>query len=105
MNISSNGMGKMNNSFADSDNEIKRYIRILKKRKWVILTTFLTVFVAWLGYVIVYDSAPVYSASALLHFQDSRGQVLNAEGGEKVNESKAAWLEISSLLTQVVEEL
>ena len=32
MNISSNGMGKMNNSFADSDNEIKRYIRILKKR-------------------------------------------------------------------------
>lgn len=105
MNISSNGMGKMNNSFADSDNEIKRYIRILKKRKWVIVATFLTVFVAWLGYVIVYDSAPVYSASALLHFQDSRGQVLNAEGGEKVNESKAAWLEISSLLAQVVEEL
>lgn len=106
MNISSNGQRKLNNSFAENENEVKRYLRIAKKRKWVIIITFLTVFFGWLGYVIVFGSSPTYSATALLHFQNSGEDLaIGGEGGSKTNESKATWLETNRLIGQVVEEL
>lgn len=108
MNLNKNGQSKLNptNSFADSESEIKKYLRILKRRKWLIFFTFAVVFAAWVGYIILYDSQPVYTARTLLHFQDARQiGALDAESGRKINESRVTTLTTNKLLGTVVEEL
>ena len=108
MNLNKNGQSKLSptNSFADSENEIKKYLRILKRRKWLIFFTFAVVFAAWVGYVILYDSQPVYTARTLLHFQDARQiGALDAESGRKINESRVTTLTTNKLLGTVVKEL
>ena len=72
MNLSSNGQNKMNAGFVEGESEIKKYLRVIKRRKWTILVTFSILFLIWLGYVVTYDSQPLYETSALLHFQNPR---------------------------------
>ncbi len=93
-------------NFAENDSEIKKYLRILKKRKWLIVAISLVVFAVWTTYVILYDSQPIYVARALLHFQDAnRMGALDAESGRKINESRVTTLTTNKLLGSVVEDL
>lgn len=105
MNLSNNGMKKPHGAFAEGESEIKKYLRILKRRKILISTTFLAVFLGWLGYVILYDSYPVYSSSVLLYFQNPRTMSAVEEKGQTVNASRITFLETNSLLGQIVQEL
>lgn len=105
MNLSNNGQNKANAGFVESESEIKKYLRVIKRRKWTILVTFSIVFVIWLGYVIVYDSQPIYETSALLHFQNPRTMSAVEERGKTINTSRITFLETNSLVGQVVEEL
>ncbi len=106
MNLSNNnGMKKPHGAFAEGENEIKKYLRILKRRKILISTTFLAVFLGWLGYVSLYDSYPVYSSSVLLYFQNPRTMSAVEEKGQTVNASRITFLETNSLLGQIVQEL
>ncbi len=108
MNLNKNGQDKLNppNAFDESGSEIKKYLRILKRRKWLISLTAAVVFAAWVGYIILYDSQPVYTAKTLLHFQDARRiGAIDAESGRKINESRVTTLTTNKLLGTVVEEL
>mgnify|MGYP005725493455 CR=1 FL=1 len=105
MNLHGNGHQHSNN-FAQEDNEIKKYLRILNKRKWLIIIIFLVVSAAWVTYVVFYESKPIYTTKALLHFQDAKklGEI-DGQGGRKVNESRVTTLTTNKLLGMVVQEL
>lgn len=105
MSISNNGQGRPAGGFVEAESEIKKYLRILKKRKWLITTTFCTVFLIWLGYVMVYDSQPIYTSSALLYFQNPRTMSAVEERGRNLNTSRITYLETNRLLGQIVDEL
>lgn len=105
MNLNNNGQNKAIVGFVESESEVKKYLRVIKRRKWSILLTFFIIFVIWLGYVVVYDSQPVYETSALLHFQNPRTMSAIEEKGKTINTSRITFLETNSLLGQVVEEL
>jgi uncharacterized protein involved in exopolysaccharide biosynthesis len=49
MNLSNNGQSKITaqGGFAESESEIKKYLRILKRRKWLIIATLLLVSLGW----------------------------------------------------------
>ena len=107
MNINANGHRRgTGNSFVEPENEIKKYLRILRKRLWLILSVFVLVFAGWVGYVAMYDSQPLYTAETLLHFQDARKVgALDGDNGRRVNESRVTTLTTNKLMEQVVEEL
>jgi tyrosine-protein kinase Etk/Wzc len=107
MNLSNNGQSKVHpqGGFAEGENEIKKYLRILKRRKWLILATLLIVSLGWVVYVVLYESQPVYSSSALLHFQNPKEMSAVESGGRTFNTSRMTFLETNSLLGQIVEEL
>jgi tyrosine-protein kinase Etk/Wzc len=107
MNLSNNGQSKITaqGGFAESESEIKKYLRILKRRKWLIIATLLLVSLGWTIYVILYDSQPVYSTDALLHFQNPKDMSAVETAGRTYNTSRMTFLETNSLLGQIVEEL
>ncbi len=86
--------------------EIKKYLKILKKRKILIISIFLVVFIAWLGYVFAFKSRPVYTSTAILTFQDPRTMsAVNVTERGSINASKASLITSNLLLGQVVEKL
>lgn len=104
MAMTSNGPGTMSENFAEL--EIKKYLRLLKKRKWLVAITSLIVFMGWLAFVIMYQSRPTYSATTLVHFQDKRSMsAVEGRPGMPESLSKATLLETNRLLGQIVEEL
>lgn len=105
MNLSNNGMKKPHGGFAEGESEIKKYLRILNRRKMLISLTALAVFLVWVAYVILYDSHPVYSSSVLLYFQNPRTMSAVEEKGQTINASRITFLETNSLLGQIVQEL
>lgn len=100
-----NGNGTVaKNATASAEQEIKRYLRLVSKRKWWILMTFIVVFGAWTAYVITYQSRPKYTATALLTFQDP--QKFSAVAGKtSINLGIASLITSNSLLGSVVETL
>jgi tyrosine-protein kinase Etk/Wzc len=107
MKNNANGQNRnMKNAFVEPENEIKKYLRVLKKRKFMILSTFLVTFAAWIAYVIMFDSQPLYTASVVLHFQDARKVgAIDGEGGRKINESRVTTLTTTTLMEEIVNEL
>lgn len=86
--------------------EIKKYLKILKKRKILIISIFLVVFIAWLGYVFAFKSRPIYTSTAILTFQDPRTMsAVNVTERRSINASKASLITSNLLLGQVVEKL
>ena len=106
MNAHGNGHRQMHNNFVQEESEVKKYLRMLNKRKWLIIITFLIVSAGWISYVAIYESKPVYTAKALLHFQDAKklGEI-DGVGGQKINESRVTTLTTNKLLGKVVDEL
>lgn len=106
MNVQKNGRGNAHGSFVEPENEIKKYLRMLRKRKWLIFSVATIVFVLWSALMIFIGSKPVYTAHTLLHFQDASS--MSAVGGEDrrgVNSSRVNFLESSAVLGPVVEQL
>lgn len=91
-------------SFVDTENEMKKYLRILKKRKWMIMLVTALVFLGWLGFVIMYQSKPVYESSAFLRFEGQE-QVGALERVREDSDSRTAIMRTNTLLSKVVDEL
>ncbi|MGH1362017.1 MAG: polysaccharide biosynthesis tyrosine autokinase [Calditrichia bacterium] len=104
MNTYANGQSPGPGGFVDSENEMKKYLRILKKRKWMIMLVTALVFLGWLGFVIMYQSKPVYLSSAFLRFE-GQDQVGGLERGREDSDSRTAILRTNTLLGKVVDEL
>jgi tyrosine-protein kinase Etk/Wzc len=103
---------KGNNIFTDkhssaqvqTEQEIMRYLKLVYKRKWLILITFLTTFLFWMIYSIIFQSQPTYTAKALLTFEDPRSlSAVPSERGSNIG--KAELLKSISLLTKVINIL
>lgn len=103
---------KGNNILTDShsgsqvhtDHDIMRYLKLVYKRKWLILITFLITFFFWMVYTIVFQSQPIYTATALLTFEDPRSlSAVSSDQGSNVG--KAQLLKSVSLLTKVINIL
>ncbi|GAB4368369.1 MAG: polysaccharide biosynthesis tyrosine autokinase [Calditrichia bacterium] len=89
-----------------TENEIKKYIEIVKKRKWWVVTVFIFVYLIWLAFIITSQSKPVYTSHALLTFQDPRSMTPLSEIGRGTrNASKGSLIKTNLLLGQVVEKL
>ncbi len=99
----SNGQGQTPQT---TEGEIKKYLRILKKRKWVIAITAFITFVFWIITVILFLGSPTYTSTALLTFQDPRSMsALGTTERRPVNAGKASLIKTNRLLGKVVEDL
>jgi capsular exopolysaccharide synthesis family protein len=96
--------GSNSASQVHADNDIMRYLKLVYKRKWLILITFLVAFFFWMAYTVMFQSQPTYTATALLTFEDPRNlsAVSNDQGS---NIGKAQLLKSVSLLTKVINIL
>lgn len=95
----------INNLQGGSSFDIKKYIRMIKRRKLFIVLTFFIVFVATLLAALKFGPARIYSTNALLQFEDRRAlSGMNARGRPE-NDSKLGVLTTRSFLNKVVSEL
>ncbi len=101
-----NGNNGLGHTPPSTENEIKKYLRILKKRKWVIAITAAITFVFWLVLVVMFLGSPTYTSTALLTFQDPRSMsALGTTERRPVNAGKASLIKTNRLLGKVVEDL
>jgi capsular exopolysaccharide synthesis family protein len=100
----SNNHSTKNSGTTDQSEQLKKYIKIIKKRKWsIVITTFVVLFL-WSAYVFLFQSRPLYSSSALLLFQDPRGLSAVEDNLKEYNTSKVTLLETNRLLGQIVDQ-
>jgi len=107
MNSNTNNGGNLPPSaFNSPENEIKKYLRIIKKRKWQILLTTLVLFLGWFAYIFVTQGGPLYQSTVLLSFQDPRTMSAVEVGTRRnVNAGKVRLIKTNVLLSQIVEDL
>ncbi|RMF57182.1 MAG: polysaccharide biosynthesis tyrosine autokinase [Calditrichaeota bacterium] len=87
-----------------AEQEIKKYLRILKKRKWVILTVWFVLFLIWEVFISFFSKGPLYTAKTLLSYQDPR--TMSALEGRVVNyKSPMNLITSNKVLGEVIEEL
>jgi len=84
--------------------EIKRYLRIAQKRKWLILISSTIILFVWVVYAITFQSQPVYTATALLTFEDPRN-ISAVTDYRSSNIGKAGLIKSTSLLNDVTKIL
>lgn len=84
--------------------EIKRYLRLAQKRKWLILISAAIILFIWLVYTVTFQSRPVYTATALLTFEDPRN-ISAVTDYRSSNIGKAGLIKSTSLLNDVVKIL
>lgn len=101
-----NGKAPSRRIVTGAEQEVFRYLRIIRKRKTVIAITAFVVLAIWLGFIVAFQATPVYESSVILTFQDTKNTSV-AEGGRKkdVNWSRASLVLTHSLLSKVVEKL
>ncbi len=85
--------------------DFRRIILIIRKRKNVILISFVTVFVLWTLFVIKFQSSQRYEASTLLHFQNAKSISAVSERGTPQGISRLKLLKTRSFLSKVVLDL
>jgi len=90
---------------AENAFDYKRYIRLIKRKKWVILAIFSVVFVVWTALAIKMGPRPIYKTNALLQFEDRRSISALESRGRQENEAKVGLLMSRSFLGQVVDKL
>lgn len=84
--------------------DFAKYFRLLKRKKWTILTIFGVVFLVWMLGAIKLGPRPTYQTSALLQFEDRRAlSALDARGRPEY-EGKIGILMSRNFLTKVVEK-
>ncbi len=102
-NNKNNGFGQVS---GQTESEIKKYLRILQKRKWIIISTSIVFFWFWMAFVIVFQGKPTYTSTVLLTFQDPRSMsAVGVVERRPVNVGKASLIKTNLLLGQVVESL
>lgn len=84
--------------------EIKRYLRIAQKRKLLILISATIILFVWVAYTITFQSKPVYTATALLTFEDPRN-ISAVTDYRSSNIGKAGLVKSTSLLNDVAKIL
>ena len=92
----------------EPESEVKKYLRILKKRKWLIIIVTILITLAWAAFVAVTGLKPVYQAYTTLHFRDTERSSATAERlnrGRHANEARVTFLKTAAVLGQVVERL
>lgn len=102
---SNNNPTGISNHTVQTEHEIKRFLKIAKKRKWLILFAFLSLFSFWTAYVITFQSSPKYTASALLTFEDPRDVSALSQDKRANIVGKAGLIKSTSLLATVIKEL
>lgn len=101
-----NGANLKASPTGSTENEIKKYLRIARKRKWLIFVTFLFGLMAWIAFVLVSQGGPLYESTVLLSFQDPRTMSAVEQGGRRnLNVGKASLMKTNVLLGEVVEKL
>ncbi len=85
--------------------DYKRYIRLIKRKKWLILTIFSVVFVLWTVLAVKFGPRPFYKTNALLQFEDRRSISALEARGRQENEAKVGLLMSRSFLGSVVDKL
>ncbi len=90
------------------ENEIQKYLRILKKRKWLILITFLVMSLLTTTYVVLFGGGPTYTAETLLTFQNPN-EISAVEGTTRGrggnNAARLQMITSNRLLGKVVSEM
>ncbi len=96
----------VNNSLqGGSSFDLKKFIRMVKRRKWFVGITFFIVFIVTLLAAFKFGPQRIYSTNALLQFEDRRAlSGMNARGRPE-NDSKIGVLMSRSFLHKVVSEL
>lgn len=56
----------------DGASDIKRYFRLIRRKKWTILIITSVVFVLWMALAIKFGPRPIYETNALIQFEDRR---------------------------------
>jgi tyrosine-protein kinase Etk/Wzc len=88
-----------------SEQEIKKYLKLFRKRMWLIISTSIICSLMWAAFVYFFTSDPTYESSALLSFQDpQRLSAVSSERGSATM-ATASLLHSNTLLTEVVKEL
>ncbi len=101
-----NGNDNIGPTPPSTENEIKKYLRILRKRKWVIVITGIITLVLWLITVVMFLGTPTYTSTALLTFQDPRSMSALGTGPRRpINAGRASLIKTNRLLGKVVEDL
>ncbi len=99
-------IGSSNNNLNSSSTlDIKKYIRLIKRKKWLITTTFLCVFLVSFIILLQYGPKPIYTASAMLQLNDTRVLSGMESRGRQQNDSKIAMIMSRPFLNSVVEKL
>ncbi len=87
---------------SESSFDIKKYIRLFKRKKWTLLAVFSVTFIIVLGAALHFGPQQLYSTTALLQFDDKRAlSGMNARGRQE-NDSKLGVLMSRSFLKRVV---
>jgi len=85
--------------------DFRRYFRLIKRKKWVILAIFSVVFVVWMGLAIKLGPRPIYTTDALLQFEDRRALSAMEARGRQQNEGKIGLLMSRNFLGRVIDKL
>ncbi len=88
--------------------ELKKYIKLLLKRKKLIVATAFAFLLVWAVYVYKFKSTPLYETRVTLAFEDPRqmGDINEVRGkSNKENESTASLIKTRVLLANVIKEL
>lgn len=97
---------EMNNSLqSESSFDLKKYLRMVKRRKWFIGTTFFIIFVLTFLAAFKFGPKRIYTTNALLQFEDTRALSGLNSRGRLDNDSKIGVLMSRSFLNKVVSEL
>jgi len=93
-------------SAVNNENDLKKYLKILLKRKWSFLIASIVGLLGWSFFVVLFQDSITYKSTVLLSFQDPRS--LSAVGDfprRRYNVDKASLIKTNTLLGEVVERL
>jgi len=88
-----------------SEQEIRKYLKLFRKRIWLIISTSVICSLMWAAFVYFFTNDPSYQSSTLLSFQDpQRLSAVSSERGS-ANMATASLLHSNTVLTEVVKKL
>ncbi|HGY56243.1 MAG TPA: polysaccharide biosynthesis tyrosine autokinase [Caldithrix abyssi] len=94
-----------NNSTLAKNFDFTRYLRLVKREKWVIAILFILSFAAWMVLAFKFGPKSIYETNALLQFEDRRDLTQMDSRGRPENDAKLGLLMSRNFLGKVVDKL
>lgn len=82
-----------------------RYIRLFKRKKWLVFGIFSVVFILWILITLKFAPSPTYTIHALIQLEDRRELAAMDTRGRPENEAKRGLLRSRSFLGEVVDKV